>query len=117
MVHLATRELDEGPAVGYCTFRLRGYPLDAHWAAHRAEPASDRETLERGPLFREIRRQGAARELPLVVETLRALAEGRIAVREGRVVDAAGNPIPALDLTTEVDARVLPMLSNEYAGP
>ena len=117
MVHLATRALDEGPTVAYCTFSLRGYPIDAHWAAERDEPSPDLPTLERTPLFREIRRQGAARELPLVVESIRAIAEGRLAVVGGRVVDATGQPTGALDLSAEVDRAVLPMLSNEYAGP
>lgn len=117
MVHLATPELDEGPPVAYCSFSLRGYPIDAYWAAERGEPSPDREMLERSALFREIRRQGAARELPLVVETLRALAGGRIAVEGGRVLDAGGRETPPLNLSREVDSLVVPMLSNELASP
>lgn len=117
MIHLATPVLDEGPPVSYCSFSLRGYPIDAYWAAERAEPSPDREMLERSALFREIRRQGAARELPLVVETLRALAEGRIAVEGERVLDVERRPTVPLDLSREVDSLVVPMLSNERASP
>jgi hypothetical protein len=54
-------------------------------------------------LFREIRRQGVMCELPLVVATLRAFADGKVRIVDGRVLDADGNPISAYDLTQEID--------------
>ena len=57
-------------------------------------------------LFQEIRRQGVMRELPLVVATLRAFADGKVRIEGGRVVDAGGRPIGAYDLTQEIDRLV-----------
>jgi hypothetical protein len=42
----------------------------------------------------------------MVVETLRALADGRVAIRRKQVVDAHGHPIPGLDLTPEIERVV-----------
>jgi len=75
-------------------------------------PAIRASEGEANPLFQEIRRHGVARELPLVVETLRALALGRVAIREGQVVDESGSPIHGLDLTEEIE-RVLKSEAQE----
>ena len=116
MMHLATPELDKGPPVAYCTFPIRGFPFDGFWAEERAEPSHSAEAVEASRLFREIRRHGAAREVPLVVHTLHAIASGRIAVRDSVVVDAAGRALPPLDLSAEIDAEVVPALSGEISG-
>jgi hypothetical protein len=64
------------------------------------------------PLFREIRRRGAARELPLVVETLKAFADGRLRIEGGRPVDGAGRPLTGgLDLSAQIDALVAATLT------
>ena len=42
------------------------------------------------------------REQPLLLETLRALAEGRVQVGGGQVLDAQGSPAPSLCLNEEV---------------
>ena len=57
-------------------------------------------------LFRHIRWAGIAREAPLVIETLRAFADGRIRIDNKRVVDAVGEPIEGYDLTEEIEASV-----------
>ena len=85
MLHLATEVLDAGPPLSYCSFPIRDAELDALWSqldsvgldAARAEG-------ERQPLFAEIRRRGVARERPLLVATLIALAEGSIRIEGGR---------------------------------
>jgi len=61
---------------------------------------------EENRLFREIRRQGVMRELPLVVATLRAFADEKVRIVGGRVVDVGGLPIGAYDLTQEIDRLV-----------
>jgi folate-dependent phosphoribosylglycinamide formyltransferase PurN len=118
MVHLATEALDRGPVVAFCTFALRGPAFDSLWADAEARGpdvarAAEGEDL---PLFREIRRHGAAREAPLVIATLRALADGRLRVAERRVVGRDRQPLPmGLDLTAEVDALVAGELARSSA--
>jgi len=109
MIHLATEELDQGPVVTYCTYSLRGPAFDALWAAISDRSAADLQAREGEalPLFAMIRRQGATRELPLVVATLRALADGRPRIERGRVVDERGRAIAGgRDLSGEIDAAV-----------
>jgi len=115
MIHLATAELDRGPVVAYCTYSLRGPHFDPLWAAIDGRSAADLQANEgeRLPLFLEIRRHGAARELPLVVATLRALAGGRLRIERGDVVDETDRRLTGgLDLTEEIDAAV----AAELAG-
>ena len=45
------------------------------------------EKGEENPLFMEIRRQGVRREVPLIIFTLKALAEGKLRVMEGKVIN------------------------------
>ena len=115
MTHLATRDLDEGPPVTYCTYALRGPDFDPLWDA-LGDRTSDEIKAAEGedhPLFREIRRHGAARELPFVVATLRAVADGRVRIEGRRVLDADGTALPAgLDLTPEIDAAVAGVLAE-----
>jgi len=61
MIHLVTPELDEGPALSYFTFSV-------------AEPDPEK-----------IRCEEFRRELPLILLTLKAMAEGEITIREGVV--------------------------------
>ncbi|HXG42375.1 MAG TPA: formyltransferase family protein [Dehalococcoidia bacterium] len=108
MVHLATPEVDRGPPVAYCLYSLRGPVLDPLWqeVEGKTVPQLRAEAGEELPLFMEIRRRSVARELPLVVEALRAVAQGRVRVEGGRVTDASGNPMFGLDLTPEVEEAV-----------
>jgi hypothetical protein len=52
--------------------------------------------LQETPLYADIRARGVARERPFVVETLRAVAEHRLAVP----------PATPLDLTPQVEAHI-----------
>ncbi|MCH8995003.1 MAG: phosphoglycerate transporter [Chloroflexi bacterium] len=112
MIHLATEELDRGPVLGYCTYSLRGDAFDALWEAHGSGSAAETE-VESDPLFGEIRRHGAARELPLIVATLRAFAQGRLRLDGRKVVDEGGHALSGgLDLTSEIDAAVAAELAH-----
>jgi len=108
MMHLATAELDEGPVVTYCTYPIRGPAFDPLWK--QAEGRSVKETKaaegESNALFLEVRRHGVAREIPLVVETLRAFADGRLRIEGKRPVDAAGRPLAGHDLTPAIEQAV-----------
>jgi hypothetical protein len=57
-------------------------------------------------LFAAIRAAGVQRESPLLVATLEEFAAGRLAIREGQVVDASDQPAPPADLTAQVEAIV-----------
>ena len=107
-MHLATTDLDMGPPVTYCAYPIRGPAFDDLWreVKRRGVAAIKAEEGEENSLFREIRRQGVARELPLVVETLRAFAEGRVRIHGKRVVDAQGREIAGYDLTDQIERIV-----------
>ncbi len=108
-IHLATEELDMGPPVAYCTYPVRGPGFDEMWreAEQRGVAVVKAKEGEDNALFQEIRRQGVARELPLVVETLRAFAEGRVRIRDKRILDAEGREIAGRDLTDEIEGIVV----------
>ncbi|HXH84334.1 MAG TPA: formyltransferase family protein [Candidatus Tectomicrobia bacterium] len=107
-IHLATTELDAGPVVTYCTYSLRGPGIDELWrdVECRTVEEARAEKGEDLPLFKEIRRRGAARELPLVVETLRAFADGRLRIVERRPYRDSEPIEGGLDLTPEVEAAL-----------
>jgi len=108
MMHLATPDLDEGPPVTYCTYSLRGKPFNAQWERLDREGLEALKTREgeNFELFKLIRQHGLKREFPLIVTTVKAFSEGRVAVRNGQIVDSSDNPIPGYDLTEEIDKIV-----------
>ena len=108
MMHLVIGELDQGPPVTYCTYSIRGPAFDSLWpeVEGRSVGRVRAEEGEANRLFCEIRRQGVLRELPLVVATLCAFADGKVRIEEGRVVGADGRPTAACDLTAEIDRLV-----------
>ena len=108
MMHRATPVLDEGPPVTFCTFSIWGIPFDKLWDDIEGRPVAEIQTAEgeENPLFKEIRTHGAARELPLIVATLKAFSRGRVRIEGDGIVDSEGNPIQAYDLSQEVDDKV-----------
>ena len=109
MMHLATPELDKGPVVAYCTFPIKGEPFDKHWKEVTKNPLDQikKEQGEDNPLFKLIRQHGVARELPLVVSTIKAFSEGKVRITaDKKVVDAEGKPIIGYNLTDEIDEQV-----------
>ena len=108
MMHLATPELDEGPPVTFCTYPIRGPAFDPRWGNAEARTVEEIKAIEgeANGLFAEIRRHGVAREVPLVIETLRAFADSRIRISGKRPTDADGNSIPPADLTQEIERLV-----------
>lgn len=107
-IHLVTEALDEGAIVTYCTYQLRGPTIDLLWRAVEHRNVSDiREADgESLPLFQEMRRRGAARELPLVVETLRALADGRLRLDGDVIMAGATRVVQGYDLTPEIEGTL-----------
>ncbi len=86
MMHLATEEVDRGPLVSYVTVPLHTPDLQPLWrslgerdvAEVRGEQGEDYE------LFRRIRQAQYQREPYLLLETLRALSRGEVALDVGR---------------------------------
>ena len=94
MIHVATEVLDSGPVLSYCSFPIRGGTFDPLWREAAGRPIDELQAQgEDQPLFRQIRGEGLTREGPLLLETLKALADGRLCVSGGRVLDGAGNPM------------------------
>jgi len=108
MIHLVTPELDEGPPATYCTFPIRGKPFDKDWQEIEGQPVEEikKGQGENNRLFKLIRRHGLAREFPLIISTLKAFSRGKVKIKEGKVVGAAGKPIKGYNLTNEIDKQI-----------
>jgi phosphoribosylglycinamide formyltransferase-1 len=110
MMHLVTDKLDEGPPITYCTFPIRGGAFDPLWHDLEEQLKDKRladlmmEEGEANQLFMEIRKQGVRREVPLLVYTLKNLAEGRMRVVEGKIVNDAGEEVGPVLLNDEIEA-------------
>ncbi|MBI2165861.1 MAG: hypothetical protein HYU29_05595 [Chloroflexi bacterium] len=101
MVHLATEEVDQGPPITYVSFPIQGGVYEPLWRVAEGIPVS---RLKESPgeelsLFKRIREEGVKRERPLLLETLAAVASGRVPL-----------PLPSsfspLCLNAEVRARL-----------
>ncbi len=109
MMHLATPELDAGPPVTYFRFPLRGPDFDPLWInlARKLEKqnlaAIQAQEGEREPLFARIRATELRREFPLILLTLKNLAENRFHLTT-QGVEVNGHPSPTgFDLTPQVE--------------
>ena len=104
MIHVATPELDRGPVLTTCSFSLRGTTFDPLWEdANSYDIASLRNSGAEGlPLFAAIRQAGVKREQPLVVETLKAIADGDIDLAN----IANRRRIEPIDMTDRVDLAI-----------
>jgi folate-dependent phosphoribosylglycinamide formyltransferase PurN len=91
MMNIVTGDLDRGPVVSFCRFAIRDDGSAPLWDAYEANAAEGRDAL-----YDEIRARSVARERPLVVATLEAIATGRLAVP----------PAEPLDLSAEVESRL-----------
>ena len=86
MMHRVTKALDEGAPITYCTFPIRGKSFDLLWQelGVRLNLQSLPELIvqegESNALFQRIRQEEVKREIPLIVLTLKALAEQRIRI-------------------------------------
>lgn len=80
MMHLVTPLLDAGPVLTYCSFSIRGEKFDPLWGKIEKKDLIQikKGKGEKEPLFKAIREEGVKKELPLIVDTLKLLAEGKI---------------------------------------
>lgn len=104
MVHVSTEEVDEGPVLATAKFSVRGEGFDPLW---REITGSDLAALKKDPgedlpLFKTIREAGLLRERPLLVETLKAVAAGRIdPTGAGEIADLT----PEVEMAANVQKR------------
>ena len=112
MMHICTKEHDRGDALTYCRFPIRGGDYDALWAQmYEKLKTKDLEQIraeegEDEPLFRRIREDGAKRELPLIVETIRLFADGKVCIRDKRLWRDGKKHDGPYDLSKEVDGAI-----------
>jgi len=110
MMHLATPELDQGPPVAYCRVSLAGPRFAPQWESYQRKRQQhrladiQRTEGEAEPLFALIRAEQLAREFPLILLTLKNLAEDRLVLtRQGVMRDGVLAP-GGFDITAEVEA-------------
>jgi phosphoribosylglycinamide formyltransferase-1 len=112
MMHHVTEILDRGPPITYCHFPIIGGKFDGLW--EQMEEKLKNQSLEEiihnegevEPLFSEIRNEGVKRELPLIIQTIKEFADGRIKIEDGIVI-AEGKPISgAYDLTEKIEKLI-----------
>lgn len=98
MMNLVTGDVDRGPAISYCRFAIRDEANEPAWEALSGGDidAASLEEVMAMPLYGDIRGRGVARERPFLVETLRAVANGTLAVP----------PPEPIDLTEAVEEAV-----------
>jgi len=113
MMHLVTPELDRGPAITFCRFSIKGANWEKLWTQFREKrdkiglKAIIEQEGEKEPLFSAIREEGVKRELPLIVQTLRAFSVGDIKLREGKLYDRNEvQLLDAYDLTKEIEDMI-----------
>jgi hypothetical protein len=101
MMHSLTPEVDAGPVLGYSRYPIVGDELDWMWFRIRGRSIEEMKEKEGEtlPLFKAIRALGLVRERPMLLETLKAIANGQISPFN----TAMEGPI---DLTEQVEAAI-----------
>lgn len=94
MIHMATAALDKGPPITFCRFPLRGGSWNKYW-----ENGGDE-------LFLKIRKAGIARELPLIYQTVKAFADGKIRIKDKQVYAGDQAVQGGYDISPEVEKVV-----------
>ena len=112
MMHICTEEWDRGAAITYCEFPIRGGEYDRLWSDMEEKLKTrtlDQIKKDEGqdePLFKKIREDGAKRELPLIVSTISAFAEGKVRICNKKLY-AKDEPLSGpYDLSESVDSRL-----------
>ncbi len=123
MTHLATQEVDRGPLVSYVTVPLNTPQFEPHWRALQGREVSVMRAQqgEEYDLFRRIRAEQYSREPYLMLETIRAISLGEIALD----VSAAGSEVRIAEATAHdpasygglcLDERVEAAMARAGAG-
>ena len=93
MVHLATEDVDRGPVLAYCTVPITGREFAPMWAKIEQQTLSILKAAqgEELALFQKIRQDQYRREPYLLLETLRSVAQGKVVLQDGRLLDRRGH--------------------------
>ena len=91
-IHIVTDELDHGPVISYFSFPIVGQNFEPMWEMINRDTTKQSENLQYdySQLFSFIREQGLIREKPLLLETIRALADGKITISDDNLVHSNG---------------------------
>lgn len=110
MIHLATEELDRGPVVSYCTASITGLGFDREWRELSEQSLEEIRSSqgEEFDLFKRIREAEFRREPYLILESLRAVSEGRVRIEKGQALNREGVSLasmvpPGICLDREID--------------
>ena len=104
MFHVATQELDSGPALTYCSFPIRGGQFERLWRQVGDWGIGEVKAQgEEQPLFKLIRQEGARREGPLLLATLNALVESSVRLPDRQAHDAGSAMKNVVCMNEEVE--------------
>lgn len=108
MMHRVTPELDRGPVVTFCRYKIKGNVFQQYWKEIDGKKLAEVRKSERegNALFQKIREAGLMREFPLILYTIKAFSEGLIRFSDGNVVNQKGEPVQGYDLTEEIDKDI-----------
>jgi folate-dependent phosphoribosylglycinamide formyltransferase PurN len=111
MMHLVIPELDRGPPVTYCRFPLKGPEYERFWNDKMADTRTMAHIKERSgenyPLFQKIRQDGAQRECPLVVQTIKSFSDGVIKIVDKEVRYSDDRLLEqGYDLTEQINRKI-----------
>jgi phosphoribosylglycinamide formyltransferase-1 len=113
MMHLVTKELDRGPPITYCTFPIREgkftEPLSELEAILKKQTLGEiqEEFDESEPYFALVREEGVKRELPLIILTLKAMADGKVRIKSKKIFDGDSEVFGGYSLTEEIEAYLI----------
>ncbi len=123
MIHIATEDVDRGPVLSHCVMPIVGgaFDMERKALAGRSVEQARADDGEENGLFRLIRAEGYRREPYLLLETLRAVADGRLAALPGEALDGLGRPLrdtlpKGLELTAEIEEAIAGMGTAAYGG-
>jgi folate-dependent phosphoribosylglycinamide formyltransferase PurN len=87
MIHLVTEKLDEGPPITYFTFPIIGEIYEELWKEIKTKGFKKvfQEEGEENPLFKKIRKEEEEKEIPLLIETIKMIAENKIKIKNGEI--------------------------------
>lgn len=112
MIHLVTKDLDEGSPITFCTFPLRDPSIDPLWEKHEQKlkvkslSQSIKEEGGDNELFKEIRKRGVKRELPLIVQTLKTFSEGKVRIKDKQIIVGGKVQEQPYCLTEQIEAFI-----------
>jgi phosphoribosylglycinamide formyltransferase-1 len=112
MMHLVTEELDRGPPITYCKFPIRGGAFEASWEqlVQKLETQNLKDIEanegENEPYFNTVREEGVRRELPLIIFTLKSLAENKVNIDRQKVYSGDKLVEGGYDLTEQIEEYI-----------